>query len=217
MKRLSFGVTIQPEIPIASTDITERKINRPTEWLTHVRVGADRVVDAMCNCNCRRLVRGGTTVGEFLLYIPVSLPPYIRLLIYVQHNIGHGVSLGMGSARDVGALGAAELAILDQGLIAIARRLIPRKAGSLPGATAAAFPHLVELFASASIPVINWNNDNSPGAFVNFRNPARHGNQRLHDGLTGFRSQANGHPNERLAYETIFQMIQFRGINLDTV
>lgn len=165
------------------------------------------MLDASCNYTCRWLV-------SFCYIFPYT---FLRLLICAQYNTGHGVSLGMASVRDVGALGAAELAILGRGLIAVARRLVPRNAVSEHGLSAAAFPQLIDLFASANLPVSNWNNGNPDTAWVNFRNPARHGNQRLNDGLAGWRSQPPADANARLAYETVFQMIQFRGINLDVV
>lgn len=135
----------------------------------------------------------------------------------------HNVLLGIASARDVGSLPPAQLAILDAGLTAMALRLIPLKSGSVGGASAAEWRNLLNLFSSASLPVVYpvATPSGSIGItaprteFRNFRDHRRNRTQRLNDGVVAWRSEGSENDTRgRLVYETLYQLIQFRGIHL---
>lgn len=120
----------------------------------------------------------------------------------------HSVLLGMASARDIGSLKPAQLAILDAGLVAIARRLIPSTYMYL----GIHWPLIIiNLFSSVSLQVMYPTTNSFPARteFVNFRI------QQLNDLLLAWRSEGDQHTSRcRLVSETLYQLIQFRGIIL---
>lgn len=118
-------------------------------------------------------------------------------------------------AADVGKLSPENLVTLDNGLREIARHLIPPKTGSPPGTSAKVYQELLTLFAAVPLRQGLWLGDYK-ASFAHFRDHARSRQQRLVDGLVGMKSEiSETNRLGALAYETVFQLLAFRGIDLD--
>ncbi|KAI5837736.1 hypothetical protein DFP73DRAFT_285873 [Morchella snyderi] len=152
------------------------------------------------NCRCRSPARGPNT-GT------VAPPPQ-----------GRGVYLGLLRAGDLGGLSDRALNELDDGLKAIARRVVPRVAGAPPVGT---FPR-AKADMIALLNKVSLRTDPVPGVapgvdhFAAFRDPKRGRNFRLNDARQlQFGLIPEGDRSCLMYFETFVQLVQFRGIDVE--
>jgi hypothetical protein len=125
-------------------------------------------------------------------------------------------------AGDVAELHPNALAKLDKGLRDIGSRLITPKVAASPDSAVREYNHLVELFHQVGFQIragpeqstVPGTGTDGGDAFANFKNPSFSRNLRLLHGLEAWRSEAR-QKKGLAAYETFFQLVKFRGINLD--
>ncbi|KAI5839116.1 hypothetical protein DFP73DRAFT_221923 [Morchella snyderi] len=146
-----------------------------------------------CECRCRFLVRGPNTVGR-------------------------GVHLGLVLAGDVANLDGNALKQLDDGLKAIAQRLVPRERGALESGV---FTQTADDMAALLIKV-SLRCDQLPGSATAhgaaFRNHRRGRHLRLEDARQRAFAWASVTDRRLLMFfETFFQMLLFRGIDVEAL